>query len=485
MTTQPIISHLPAEGIPPAELMTEIRNMQDRDVAWTEGKAWSLVYSAGDEHDRLLKEVYESYFFANYLNPFAFDSLRRMEKEVVRMTADMLNGDENVVGTMSSGGTESILLALYTYREWARKHHPHIKHPEVVAPQTIHPAHDKAANLFGLHIRKAPVNQDQMAETAGMERMINKNTILMVASAPSYPNGILDPIVEIGELAQRHHLPFHVDACIGGFMLPWVEKLGAPLPPWDFRVPGVTSISADVHKLGFGAKGASIILYRNLSFLKHQFIITTDFPGGIYISPTLLGTRPGGPIAAAWAAMKHLGAKGYLEIARGLMGGRNRLMAALEVIPEIHVIGDPCMNIVSYTTHHNKPDIFAVADELESKGWLVDRQQFPDCIHLTVLPTNVPVIDAYVSDVKSSIEYAKAHPKAPGEGNAALYGMMSRIPFRSIVEKNVRHIFEAMYGETTEELEEKPASDVIVEASGWMGMISRFLAWWKRIFSKH
>lgn len=477
MKTKTLPDPLPAQGISRDDLMKQLRERHYHDVDWKAGKTWSLVYSAGEEHDHLLKSAYEEYFSENYLNPFAFKSLQHMEHEVVRMTAGMLHGNEKAVGTMSSGGTESILLAVYTYREWARHHHPHIKYPEIIAPQTIHPAFDKAAHLFGLLLHKTPVDEGRRAQPAEMEPLINKNTILLVASAPSYPNGILDPIDRIAILAEKYRLPFHVDACIGGFILPWMERLGIKIPDWDFRIPGVTSISADVHKFGFGPKGSSVILYRSMDYLKHQFIITTDYPGGIYISPTLMGTRPGGAIAAAWAGMKHLGESGYISLAQRLLEATLQLKVLLVKIPEIKIIGDPVMNIVSYSTDGNQPDIFVIADYLEKQGWLVDRQQNPDCIHLTIMPTNIEVIDQYVNHLRSAIEFARGHPRATGESNAALYGLMARIPFRGMVEKNVRKLFVELYGG---ERNEKDETAEIHPPSGWMGMVSRFLAFRQR-----
>lgn len=477
MKTKTHPDSLPVQGISGYDLMKQLRERHHQDADWKAGKTWSLVYYAGEEHDHLLKQAYEEFFSENYLNPFAFKSLQNMEREVVRMTAGMLHGNEKAVGTMSSGGTESVLLAVYTYREWARHHHPHIKNPEIIAPQTIHPAFDKAAHLFGIRLHKTPVDEGRRAQPAEMEALINKNTILLVASAPSYPNGILDPIDPIATLAEKHRLPFHVDACIGGFMLPWMERLGIKIPHWDFRIPGVTSISADVHKFGFGPKGSSVILYRSMDYLKHQFIITTDYPGGIYISPTLMGTRPGGAIAAAWAGMNHLGESGYLSLAKKLMEATRRLKALLAKIPEIKIIGDPVMNIVSYSTEGDRPDIFVIADYLEKNGWLVDRQQNPDCIHLTIMPTNAEVIDQYVNHLRSAIEFARGHPRAAGEGNAALYGLMARIPFRGMVEKNVRKLFEELYGG---ERSEQDATSEIRRPPGWMGMVSRFLAFRQR-----
>lgn len=474
---------LPENGMEAGAILEKMRHLQEADVAWKDGRTWSLVYYAGEEHDRLLKDAYEMYFSSNYLNPFAFKSLQMMEKEVVQMCAAMLHGGDTAVGTMSSGGTESILLAVYTYREWAKANRPGIRYPEMVAPATVHPAFDKAAHLFGLRIRKAPVDETMRAHPGALEHLINSNTILLVASAPSYPNGVLDPIPEIGNIAQKHRLPFHVDACIGGFILPWMEREGHTLPcPWDFRVPGVTSMSADIHKFGYSAKGASVILYRGMEYLRHQFFIATEFPGGIYISPTLMGTRPGGAIAAAWAGMMHLGQNGYRQYVRQMIDGTNHLRTLLSALPEIEIIGDPCMNILSYTTKGDRPDLFAVADRMEYHGWMVDRQQTPDCIHLTLTPTNVPAIDRYVEDLKESLEYARLHPHAAGEGNAALYGMMARIPFRGMVEMNVRQLLENMYANHPTELHESPKPDTITPPTpGWMGLISRILAYWKRL----
>lgn len=478
---------IPHEGAEPEDIIRQIKLMKQEDVDWKEGKVWSMVYYVDEEHDNLLKAANRELFNANYLNPLAFKSLHKMEQEVVHMTAHMLHGDEHTVGVMTTGGTESILLAMFCYRQRARKLHPHITRPEVVAPITIHPAFDKAALLFGLHLRKAQVDETRSVIPSALEELINENTIVIAASAPSYPNGVMDPIETIAAIATRHDLPFHVDACIGGFMLPWVEKLGYEVPHWDYRIAGVTSVSADVHKFGYGAKGASVLTYRNMDYLHHQFVVTTDFPGGIYISPTLLGTRAGGPIAAAWAGIKHMGEKGYMSMAKKLMDGTQKLLLALPAIHGIRIVGSPCMNIISYTTINNDPDIFVIADELEKKGWMIDRQQFPDCIHLTLLPANVDVIDQYLNDLKKSIVYACEHREATSKGNASFYGLMARIPFRGLVEKSVMKVVEEMYGgdeiHETEEIENK--NNTLVKSPAWMGMLNRFLSVWtrrKRIF---
>jgi sphinganine-1-phosphate aldolase len=474
--------NIPDEGINPGILLQRVKSLQEDDIAWKAGRVWSLVYFADEEHDHLLKAASNELFSTNYLNPFAFKSLQQMEQEVVRMTINMLHGNNDAVGVMTSGGTESILLAMFSYRQRAEKKRPGIRHPEVIAPVTIHPAFDKAAQLFGLHLRKAPVDENRCAIPVAMEKLINENTILIVASAPSYPNGVMDPIEAIAGIAQKNQLPFHVDACIGGFMLPWVEQLGYPVAKWDFRADGVTSVSADVHKFGFGPKGSSVLAFRNMNYMRNQFIVTTDFPGGIYISSTLLGTRSGGTIAAAWAGLQHLGKNGYRAIAQNLMEGTARLRNGIEAIPELVIVGKPCMNIISFTTRNNKPDIFVVADQLEDKGWLLDRQQFPDCIHLTILPTNVTVIDEYLADLKEAVTYASEHPEATAKGNAAIYGLMARIPFRGIVEKNVMKIMENMYsGNKNPDIDaDENTEHAIAQNPAWMGKLNRFLSALKR-----
>lgn len=469
---------IPSEGERPDLILQQIKDMKKEDVAWKEGRVWSMVYYVDEEHENLLKAASSELFSANYLNPLAFKSLHRMEQEVVHMTARMLNADEHAVGVMTTGGTESLLLAMLCYRQRARKLHPQITRPEVVAPLTIHPAFDKAAHMFGLQLRKAPVDENMSALPGAMEELINKNTILITASAPGYPNGVMDPVEAIADIANLHHLPFHVDACIGGFMLPWVEKLGYGLPHWDFRVAGVSSVSADVHKFGYSAKGASVLIYRNMDYMHHQFVVTTDFPGGIYISPTLLGTRPGGPIAAAWAAMKSLGENGYMILAKKLMDGAQKLLNELPSIPGISIVGKPCMNIISYKTINNDPDIFVIADHLEEKGWMVERQQFPECLHLTLLPTNVNFIDQYLCDLKEAVRYAREHHGASAKGNASFYGLMARIPFRGMVEKSVEKVMEDIFGEgeINNTAENKKEENAIAKGQAWMGMLNRFLS---------
>lgn len=469
---------LPEQGIPATELLKKLKAAKATDTPWQEGKTWSLQYYVDEAHHELLKAAHNMYFSENYINPFLFKSLLQMEKEVVSMAADLLHGDENTVGTMTSGGTESILLAIYACREWAKKHSPHIKTPEIIAPRTLHPAFEKAANYFGLTLRKAPVHDNMEANVQAMERLITKNTILLCASAPSFAHGVLDPIPAIGELAEKHSLLFHVDACVGGFMLPWVERLGKKLCNWDFRTSAVTSISCDLHKFGFAAKGASLVLYRSAQLFEHQIFINTEYSGGIFATATMLGTRPGGTVAAAWAGLQHLGQNGYLKNAQAMLDATSQLRAGLEAMPELQIIGKPCMNMLAFSTKNNRPDIYTVADFLEQKGWVVDRQQLPPCIHLTVFPYNISAIPQYLLDLRAAIIWAKEHPEASGEGNAALYGLMARIPLRGMVKDNVRKVFLGIYAKGGEGL--VPIEEQKSTSTNWMGWLNRLLTWCSR-----
>jgi sphinganine-1-phosphate aldolase len=436
---------IPKTGVDNEELLDQMRGFRGEDADWRAGRTWSLVYYAGEEHYEMLKEAYTLFFSENGLNPMAFRSLKRMESEVVSMTADMLNGDEQVVGTMTSGGTESILMAVKAARERASVLKRLPVRPEIVAPQTIHPAFAKAAHYFGAKMRYVPVDDDFRARVDAIERAVGPRTMLIAASAPQYPHGMVDPIEEIAEIALDRGVPFHVDACFGGFILPWIEKLGHDVPVFDFRVPGVTSMSADCHKYGFAAKGASVVMYRDMSYLRHQFFVDTEFPGGIYASPSMAGSRPGGAIAAAWAAMRSLGEDGYMELAEAAMDATARVKEHVEAIDALQILGSAHATVVSFTSSDPDVDIYAVADQMQERGWAFDRGQKPPCIHCTVNAHNGPIVDDFAADLREAVDHVRKHPELAGEGEAAMYGMMAKIPVRSAVKLSVQKFMEAMY----------------------------------------
>ncbi|MDW8317590.1 MAG: aspartate aminotransferase family protein [Anaerolineae bacterium] len=373
---------LPPNGLPREEILAAMQAARQRDVDWQHGKVFSLVFDAGDEVNALAKEAYTLFFSENGLNPTAFPSLRRFETEVVAMVGGLLGGQGQSAGNMTSGGTESILMAVLAAREWARAHRPQIRQPEMVLPRTAHPAFDKAAHYFGVKAVHTPVREDFRADPAAVRRAVTPNTVLIVGSAPSYPHGVVDPIADLAQIAQEREILCHVDACVGGMMLPFVRRLGYPVPPFDFSVPGVTSISVDLHKYGYAAKGASVILYRSKALRRHQLFATTEWPGGIYASPTMTGTRPGGAIAAAWAVLNFLGEAGYLRIADVVMRTTQQFRDAIHAVAGLKVLSNPEMSVMAIAS--DRDPIYEIGDELAARGWHLDRQQFPPSLHLTI-----------------------------------------------------------------------------------------------------
>jgi glutamate/tyrosine decarboxylase-like PLP-dependent enzyme len=436
---------IPTQGENKETLLDQMRAFGEDDPDWDRGRTWSLVYYAGEEHYEFLKQAHNLYFSANGLNPMAFQSLKRMESEVVDMTGQMLNGGDGVVGTMTSGGTESILMAVKASRERARKKRLWLRKPNIVAPETLHVAFDKAAHYFDLEIRRAPVDENFQADVDAMRQLVDRNTVLLAASAPQYPQGMVDPIPEIGKLAQEKGIPFHVDACFGGFMLPWLEKLGYEFPTWDFRVPGVTSISADVHKYGYAAKGASVVCYRNMDYLKHQFFVATGWSGGIYASPSMQGTRPGGAIAAAWASLMGMGEDGFTELAAETMEAKEELRSGIEAIDDLEILGSEHATVVTWRSSNPEVDTYAIVDQMEERGWSLDRQQNPACVHCTVSAGNRPAVSAFVDDLGECVEIVRENPQLKSEGNAAMYGLMAKIPLKGAVEMSIRKVMEQMY----------------------------------------
>ena len=421
-------ARLPPEGLPHADLLAELDASKGGDADYRGGKTWSLVYWAGEDHRRLLADVSARFVSENALNPMAFKSLQRLEREVVEMGLGLFKAPPGATGTMTSGGTESLLLAVKTYRDRAQAKKPWILRPNMVVPETAHVAFDKAAHLFGVRKKVARIGPDGAVDVAHMARLIDSQTIMLVGSAPQYAHGTIDPITEIGALALRHDLPLHVDACFGGFVMPFLERLGVEVPVWDFRVPGVTTLSADLHKYGFAAKGASLLLHRDPATLRHQFFVATGWAGGIYVSPGLPGTRPGGPIAAAWAAMRALGESGYLTLAKDAWGAATALRQGIMEIPGLRLLGRPHSTIVTWASDDPAIDVYAVADILQAEGWGVDRQQLPPSVHLTVNASNLPVVERYLADLRAAVTHVRLHPELRSAGDAAVYGLMAKVP---------------------------------------------------------
>ncbi len=439
---------LPAKGIEREELLRTLTSRKNNDANWRQGRSWSLVYYAGDEHTAFLAEVARLFFSENALSPRAFPSLRSLEIEVVAMLIGLLGGGERTVGAMTSGGTESILMAVKAHRDKARSEKPRLAYPEMVVPTTAHPAFLKAASYFDVKAIPVPVGKDFKADSAAMARACNERTILMVASAPSFPQGVLDPIEELSDVACRNGIGLHIDACLGGFFLPFLAKLGYPVPAYDFAVPGVTSISVDLHKYGYAAKGASAILYRNRELLGHQIFVCTDWPGGLYISPNAAGTRSGGPIAAAWATMMSLGEQGYLRLVRETMSLTSTLRAGIEAIPGLYIVGQPIMSVMAIGSEDSC--IFAMGDLMEEKGWTLDRQNNPDSLHLVVTPNHRQSINAFLHDLGEASRAVKQGTNTDRSARrATLYGVTENVEYTDKTQDLVERIIEETYATRT------------------------------------
>lgn len=397
--------NFPEKGSSPEEILRQLHELKNQDTDWRSAKVWSLVYYKDETLLKLIQEVYGLFISENALNPMAFPSLRQMQNAVVSMIGELLHAPPQAAGVMTSGGTESLFLVVLAAWQHA-KQRIYLKQPQIVAPITIHPAIDKAAYYLGIKVVHVPVDDEGIPSLTEIQKHLNNDTILLVGSAPSYPHGTLDPIVQMAELAQEKHIPFHVDACIGGMMLPFLEMLGYTLPLYDFRVEGVTSMSVDLHKYGYAAKGASVLIYRNKVLRRNQFFAYLDWPGGIYASPTFLGTKSGGAIAAAWAVLQYMGKEGYKEAAQACILATQKLLRALADIPELYVVGKPCMSIVAIGAHP-PIDIYVVADELAQRGWYLDRQQYPPSLHMTITYAHTAVIEDFIASLKEVVDKLK------------------------------------------------------------------------------
>ncbi len=408
-------------GRPVDDVIADLEAMRSDDVRWADGRTFGLVFDGGPRVREAASRAALLYLHENALNTRAFPSLGRIQSEVVGWTAELLHGPDTAAGFLTSGGTESILCAVKGARERARAERG-VTRPEMLVAESAHAAFHKAAHLFGLTLHATPVRDDWTADPDAMAAVVNDNTALLVASAPQYPQGVLDPVAEIAALASEVGASCHVDACMGGFVLPFVERLGRELPPWDFRVEGVTSISADVHKLGYAPKGVSVILHRTKELRRYQTFVFDDWLGGFYASPNLQGSRPGFPMAAAWAVMQTLGIEGYVELTRRTIENADAIRAGIAEIDGLRTLGDGGFHLVAMSQDPNADepvDVFALADVLEQGGWYHDRQGPPDSLHATVSNSNTGVVDDYLRDLRNAVAEVRGRCTADRSTNYA------------------------------------------------------------------
>jgi glutamate/tyrosine decarboxylase-like PLP-dependent enzyme len=405
---------LPEHGAAKAEILDELARKRVRDARWQDGRTFGMVYDGGSSVHEVAEAVALEFLHENALNTNAFPSLAEIQREVCDWTASLFHAPDGVAGFMTSGGTESILCAVKAARERGREERG-ITAPEMVVAASAHAAFHKAAHYFGVRVHKIAVRDDWRADVDAMAACVNERTVLVVGSAPQYPQGVIDPIPELAEVAVAVGASMHVDACMGGFLLPFLERLGQPLShPWDFRVDGVTTISADIHKLGYAPKGASVILHRNKQLRGYQTFVFDDWLGGFYASPGLQGSRPGLPMATAWAVMRHLGVDGYLRLTQTVLETRARMVAGVRAIEGLSVLGEPEAQIVATAAAPGSDlDVFAIGDALAARGgWALDRQTPPDTLHATVSAGNAPVIDDFLADLAAAVDEVRGRRAA-------------------------------------------------------------------------
>ncbi|HWL43613.1 MAG TPA: pyridoxal-dependent decarboxylase [Ilumatobacter sp.] len=410
-----VLDRLPTEGLDPAEIRRQLTEMAAaEDLTWEGGKVSGTMYCGDHEHYEFLNDMFGLYSHVNVLQRDICPSMSRFESEVIAMTLGMLHGEavaahdpaQQACGTMGAGGSESILHAVLAYRDWARAEKG-IRHPQMILPDTAHTAFLKGAHVFDVELVLAPTDPvTTLVDVDFVRAAVTDRTAFLVGSAGNYPYGTIDPIESLSEIAVEHGIGLHVDGCLGGFILPWGERLGYDIPVWDFRLPGVTSISADTHKYGYGLKGTSVLAWRDKSYRKYHYYAEPAWKGGLYASAGLLGSRSGGLVAATWTAMASLGEAGYLERARAIFETAFAMQGAVRSHPELRMMGDPTF-CFSFTS--DEFDIYHVNDSMKTKGWRFNGQQLPSAIHMCVTgPQTQPgVVDQFATDLHEAVGYAR------------------------------------------------------------------------------
>ena len=393
---------IPKTGINEKDLFEYMENSMHSDIDWRSGKTFGAVYYPGDKYSKAISNAYIKYMHENAFDPQLFSSILTMENELVQQTASLFSSNQKLFGNLTSGGTESIFLSVLSARNWSNKQKT-TKNPEVILSSSAHPAFLKAMNFLKIKPVIVPTNKDFNLNLNGFKEAINQNTILLVASAPAYPTGMIDPISELSNLALENKLLLHVDACIGGFLLSYLKKCNYNIPPFDFNLDGVSSLSVDLHKYAYAPKGSSVLLYRNDELRKQQFSVYPNWEGGIYGSTSFLGTKPGGIVAASWFALNHIGENGYIELTQKTMSATKVIYDFIQKSEHLSLIGNPIMSLIAF--HSEKYDIYHIADELSNLGWYIGRLQNPRGIHLVVSQIHADgAAENFIADLQSVLK---------------------------------------------------------------------------------
>ena len=404
---------MPTGGLSKTEILARLDAYKSFDVGWRDGRTWAYVYDAGSDAGEVCKQAYAMYLSENGLDPTAFPSVLQLENEVVGMVSSIVHLPVGGAGTFSSGGTESIFLAVKAARDYARATRPEVTKPRILLPHTAHAAFHKAAHYLCIEVDLVPVDPTTFkADVDVMRAAIRPETILMAGSACSYAHGVVDPIPELGALAEETGVWLHVDACIGGFVLHYFERCGAAVTPFDFQIPGVTSLSIDLHKYGFSAKGASLVYYRERERREHQFYACSHWSGYTVVNTTVQSTKSAGPVAAAWAVLKHFGDEGYLELFRNILDSTRQVADGVRAHPDLRLLAEPESNLVAFTS--DTVSVFHLADEMRRRGWYIQPQlrfeATQENIHLSVNPKAERWIEPFLRDLDEAVEAAKRLP---------------------------------------------------------------------------
>lgn len=387
-------------GVSQDQVFTELEGFRQHDVKWRDGRCFTLAYSAGPDVLAVAEEAYRLYSGENALNTAAFPSLRHMQQHVVDVVAGWLHGDDQTAGFMTSGGTESLILVVRAAIERRRREGRTTTTPNMVLPTSAHAALEKGADYFGVESRRIPVTSDWRADVDAMAAAIDDDTVLVVGSTPQYPQGVIDPIEQIGKCVQGRDINFHVDACMGGVTLSYMERAGHEVSPWDLRVNEVTSMSVDLHKYGYTSKGAGVLLHRNKTLRQDQTFLTDNWLGGMYGSSGILGTKSGGPIASAWAVMRYLGDDGYARVTASARQSACRIADHIAQHDALELRAYPDTTLLSFgVSDAKRHDVFGLADALIARGWYLDRQGPPPSIHLTVNAIHETRVDEFLADL--------------------------------------------------------------------------------------
>jgi sphinganine-1-phosphate aldolase len=417
--------HIPQQGLSKEEILNTLQAFKSRDMDWKAGKVWCYVYTPDEDQAEVTRAAYLSFLSENGLDPSVFPSMLKLETDVVRAVINLLGGDSNAVGHLTTGGTESIILTVKTARDKARAEHPEITQPEMVLPKTAHAAFHKAAHYLSVKPVLVDIDpQTFQVRAEAMRSAITPNTILLVASAPSYSQGVIDPIVEIGRMAQERNLLFHVDACVGGLHLSFMRKLGCDIPDFDFTVAGVTSISTDLHKYGYAAKGCSVIMYRSRDIRKYQIFACTDTTAYTLINPTVLSSKSGGAMAGAWAILNFLGEQGYKKIVQEVQAATQKLIEGIKSIDGLQMLGEPAMCMFSFKS--DTINVYQLADEMSKRGWYIQGQfstpLTPRNLHISVNHGTIHNVEALLKDLRECVEAVKTMTPIDSDAIRAMVG---------------------------------------------------------------